>query len=57
MTRDRLFIPEGGAVAESTDRTDHGRCRLHPDPAARLNEIVGGRRPERPSSVRDGRAP
>ncbi len=57
MTRDRLFIPEGGAVAESTDRTRQGRCRLPPDPAARLNEIVGGRRPERPSSVRDGRAP
>ncbi len=57
MSRDRLFIPEGGAVAESTDPTGQGRYRLLPDPAARLIEIVGGRQPERPSSVRDDCAP
>ncbi len=57
MTRDRLFIPEGGAVLEPIDRTLHGRNQLRPGPAARLNEIVDGRRPERPRSVRDDCAP
>ncbi len=57
MTRDRLFIPEGGAVLESTDRTAQGRCRLHPHQGVAWGGAATSRGGEFLDELRGARGP
>ncbi len=55
MSRDPIFIPEGGPVVVSTDRTLHGRCLPRSDRAGGFYEMACSQRPERPERPNPGR--